>query len=74
MSWANGLRAKPSGGLDEIKRVIIRHCSPVLMGCKPAALFMIRASSLDLLLAYTPSHIDCLVVREHEGKALGFSF
>ena len=74
MSWVNGSRAEPSGSISEMKRVIIRHCSPVLMGCKPAALFMIRASDLELLRAYTPSHIDCLVIRKHGGKALVFLF
>jgi hypothetical protein len=74
MSWANGLRAESSGGIDEIKKVIIRHCSPVLMGCKPAALFMIRTSSLELLRARTPPFIDYLVIREHEGRALVFLF
>lgn len=74
MSWASGLRVKPSGSMDEIKEVLIRHCSPVLMGCKPAALFMIRADILDHLLAYTSSFIDCLVIRKHKGKMLVFLF
>jgi hypothetical protein len=36
---------------DEIKGVIINHCSPVLLGCKPAALFTLRSENAFAVLS-----------------------
>jgi hypothetical protein len=57
-----------------IKDVIIRHCSPVLLGCKPAALFPLAANSPELLSGFVPPGIGCLVIREQEGGLLVFLF
>jgi hypothetical protein len=64
----NGLRA------GEVKRAIIRHCSPLLMGCKPAVLFPLGAASVCLLLCALPLHIRCLPIREQKGRVLLFLF
>jgi hypothetical protein len=60
MNWANGSRDKrakepvmrhESVMSNEIKQVIINHCSPVLLGCKPAALFPMRSEKAFSLLS-----------------------
>jgi hypothetical protein len=51
--------------LNEVKRLMINQCGPVLMGIKPAALFPLRsARCLDCLSALLPQHINLLVLRE----------
>jgi hypothetical protein len=70
MTWANGLPAEPCGISGEIEAAIVRHCSPVLLGCKPAALFTFRINSLSLLLGLLPPNIGSLVIWEGEGRAL----
>jgi hypothetical protein len=57
-----------------IKNVIIRHCNPVLLGCKPAALFTLASDSQKPLSDYARPGIDCLILREQEGGLLVFLF
>jgi hypothetical protein len=59
------------GGIED---VIIHHCSPVLLGCKPAALFTLAADSPELLTGFMPPGTDYLVIREQEGGLLVFLF
>jgi hypothetical protein len=54
--------------------VIIRHCSPVLLGCKPAALFTLAADSPVPLSGFMPPGIGHLVIRKREGGLLVFLF
>jgi hypothetical protein len=68
------LRANTFGITGGIEDVIIRHCSPVLLGCKPAALFTLAADSPEPLSGFMPPGIDCLVIREQEGSLLVFLF
>ncbi|MDR3174898.1 MAG: DUF3793 family protein, partial [Treponema sp.] len=63
-----------AAGTGEIERAIIRHCSPILMGCKPAALFPLGTASVYLLLCALPLNIRCLVIHEQKGRALLFLF
>jgi hypothetical protein len=58
----------------EVEDAIIRHCSPILMGCKPAALFPLGSAGLRPLLRALPPRIHCRVIREQEGRALLFIF
>jgi hypothetical protein len=57
-----------------IEDVIIRHCSPVLLGCKPAALFTAGVNTLEPLSEFVPPGIGCLVIRKQEGGLLVFLF
>jgi hypothetical protein len=57
-----------------IEDVIIRHCSPVLLGCKPAALFTLAADGAEALSGFAPPGIGRLVIREQEGGLLVFLF
>ena len=51
--------------VGEMKRIVIRHCGPVLTGIKPAALFPLHsADCLDCLSALLPLNINILVLRE----------
>jgi hypothetical protein len=36
---------------DEIKRIIVNHCSPVLLGCKPSALFTLGSEGTFTFLS-----------------------
>jgi hypothetical protein len=80
VNWENNLPAdKPSvtGESEiagEIEEVIVRHCSPVLLGCKPAALFPLVADKLKRLSAFMPPGISFLIIREQENKLLAFLF
>jgi hypothetical protein len=60
--------------MDRIEDVIIRHCSPVLLGCKPAALFTLGTNTSEPLSGFMPPGIDFLVIREQEGGLLVFLF
>ena len=83
-NWASGLRADAPGippaeapgrgALAGIEDVIIRHCSPVLLGCKPAALFTFASNRAEPLSGFMPPGIGCLVIREQEGGLLVFLF
>ncbi|MDR1306574.1 MAG: DUF3793 family protein [Treponema sp.] len=61
-------------GTGEIENAIIRHCSPMLMGCKPAVLFPFDSGKLRRLLGLLPSRIGCQVIREERGRVLLFLF
>jgi hypothetical protein len=63
-----------SGVTAGIEDMIIRHCSPVLLGCKPAALFALAANKAESLPGFVPPGIGCLVIREQEGGLLVFFF
>jgi hypothetical protein len=50
----------------EIERVVINYCSPVLMGCKPAALFMLQSENcLECLSGMLPPDINLMVLRKN---------
>jgi hypothetical protein len=59
---------------DEIEELIVRHCSPVLLGCKPAALFPLREDNLKRLAAFMPPGIGLLIIRRQENRLLVFLF
>jgi hypothetical protein len=63
-----------AAGTGGVKRAIIRHCSPILMGCKPAALFPLEASGVYPLFRTLPPNIRRLVLREQKDRALLFLF
>jgi hypothetical protein len=62
------------GRTGEVEEAIIRHCSPMLMGCKPAVLFPFDSGKLRSLLGLLPPRIGRLVIREERGRALLFLF
>jgi hypothetical protein len=60
---------------DEIRRVIVNHLSPVIMGCKPAALFTLQTTDVCCSLADTlPRGLDLMVLRKSENGLLVFVF
>jgi hypothetical protein len=67
MSWGNGLP-------DDIRRIIVRHLSPVLLGFKPGALFTVPAKTGCASLAgLLPQRLGLTVLRYGNG-ALVFVF
>jgi hypothetical protein len=59
----------------EIKRVIIDHCSPVLLGCKPAALFTLRsANACTVLSGLLRPRLKLSVLRKTENGLLVLVF
>ncbi|MDR1411078.1 MAG: DUF3793 family protein [Spirochaetaceae bacterium] len=54
--------------------MIIRHCSPVLLGCKPAALFALGTDDPGLLSGFMPPGTGCMVVRRQKAGLLVFLF
>jgi hypothetical protein len=62
------------GDTTGVTGVIIRHCSPVLLGCKPAALFTLGADAAGLLSGFMPPGIGCLVIRRQKDGLLVFVF
>ncbi|MDR2743409.1 MAG: DUF3793 family protein [Treponema sp.] len=59
----------------EIKQVIINHCGPVLMGYKPAALFMLRSeNAYGCLSGLLPASLELMVLRKSEGGLLVLFF
>ena len=61
--------------MDEIRRVIVNHCSPVLLGCKPAALFTLRPEkALAVLAGLLRPRITLSVVRKNRGGLLVLAF
>jgi hypothetical protein len=67
MNWGNGLP-------DELKRIIINHLSPVLMGFKPAALFAVQPRACGPLADLLPPRLSLLVLREGENGPLVIVF
>jgi hypothetical protein len=67
MNWGNGLP-------DELKRIIINHLSPVLMGFKPAALFPVQPKARASLAKLLPTYLSLMVLREGENGPLVFVF
>ena len=59
----------------EIKKIIINHCSPVLLGCKPAALFPLRSeNAVDVLSVLVRLRLGVTVLRKTENRLLVFVF
>jgi hypothetical protein len=60
---------------DEITRVIVNHCSPVLLGCKPTALFTLRSEDAFVRLAVLlcPG-LNLRVLQKTEGSLLVLVF
>ncbi|MDR2478465.1 MAG: DUF3793 family protein, partial [Treponema sp.] len=60
---------------DDIKRVVINHCSPVLLGCKPAALFTLRSEkALAVLSGLLRPRLNLTVLRKTGGSILVLVF
>jgi hypothetical protein len=60
---------------DEIKRIIISHCGPVLMGIKPAALFVVKSeNSYACLGSLLPTYLSLMILRKSETGLLVFVF
>ncbi|MDR1389623.1 MAG: DUF3793 family protein [Treponema sp.] len=70
----------PSGGMNAVREMFIRHCSPVVMGCKPAALFTLKNHQLPFLPYFLSSGGMFLVIKgglscgDDERKALVFLY
>ncbi|MDR0758852.1 MAG: DUF3793 family protein [Treponema sp.] len=59
----------------EIKRLIVNHCGPVLMGYKPAAMFMLRSEdAYGSLSGLLPACLELMVLRKSEGGLLVLVF
>jgi hypothetical protein len=59
----------------ELERIIVNHCSPVLLGCKPAALFRIGSpQALAVLSRLLRPRIDLKVMRKSGGSLLVMVF
>jgi hypothetical protein len=51
--------------MHELERVVINHCSPVLLGCKPAALFTLSSKAcLERLALLLPAQTALFTVRK----------
>ncbi|MDR0585805.1 MAG: DUF3793 family protein [Treponema sp.] len=59
---------------DELKRIVVNHLSPVLMGFKPAALFTVQAKVRASLAALLPPRLSLMVLRQGENGPLVFVF
>ncbi|MDR1373417.1 MAG: DUF3793 family protein [Treponema sp.] len=60
---------------DEIKQSIINYCAPVLMGVKPAALFVLRSeNACTRLTGLLPVHLNLMILRKSENGLLVFVF
>ena len=60
---------------DEIKRIIIQYCSPVLLGCKPAALFMLHSErAFALLSGLLRPRFKLMILRKNERGLLVLVF
>jgi hypothetical protein len=60
---------------DEIKRIIINHCGPVLMGIKPSALFVLRSeNACACLRGLLPAYLHLMILRRSETGLLVFVF
>jgi hypothetical protein len=60
---------------DEIKRSIINYCSPVLMGLKPAALFVLKSeNACARLTRLLPVYLNLMVLRKIETGLLVLVF
>jgi hypothetical protein len=61
--------------IREISRVIVNHLSPVLLGCKPAALFTLRTvDACTCLPALLPAGLSFTVLRKSGNGFLVFVF
>jgi hypothetical protein len=59
----------------EIKQLIINHCSPVLMGYKPSAMFMLRSvDAYGCLSNLLSAYLELMVLRKSEGGLLVLVF
>ncbi|MDR1142642.1 MAG: DUF3793 family protein [Spirochaetaceae bacterium] len=67
MNWGNGLP-------DELRRIIVRHLSPVLLGCKPGALFTVPAAGCAVLADLLPRRLSLTALRYGENGTLVFVF
>jgi hypothetical protein len=63
------LPALPDRGGLNLFRIIVNCCGPVLMGCKPAALFTLPSqSAFARLPALLPKHLSLMVLRKTGGR------
>jgi hypothetical protein len=70
-------RVEPEGEVvpDEIRRSIINYCGPVLMGLKPAALFMLRSKNAYASLSgLLPVYLAPMILRQSENGLLVLVF
>jgi hypothetical protein len=69
------LPALPDQGIWELFRIIVNYCGPVLMDCKPAALFTLQSqSAFACLSALLPRRLSLMVLRKSEGRLLVLLF
>jgi hypothetical protein len=62
-------------GILKLPRIIINYCSPVLMGCKPAALFTLQSQNAYVCLsALLPKRFSLMVFRKNKDRLLVFLF
>ncbi|MDR3192892.1 MAG: DUF3793 family protein [Treponema sp.] len=60
---------------DDIKRIIVNHCGPVLMGIKPAALFVLKSeNACACLRGLLPVYLTVMILRRSETGLLVFVF
>jgi hypothetical protein len=69
------LKQKERTVSDEIKRVIVKHCSPVLLGCKPAALFTLGSEKVfAALCTLLQPRFELMVMRKSRNGLLVLMF
>jgi hypothetical protein len=57
----------------ELERIVINHCSPVILGVKPAALFTLPSEScLASLSGILPPAVTLMALRKNGGQVLVF--
>jgi hypothetical protein len=69
------LPALPDQGVLSLSQIIVNYYGPVLMGCKPAALFTLQSqSAFACLSALLPKRFSLMVLRKTGGRPLVLLF
>jgi hypothetical protein len=69
------LPALSDQGVLNLSQIIVNYCGPVLMGCKPAALFTLQSqSAFACLSALLPKRFSLMVLRKTGGRLLVLLF
>jgi hypothetical protein len=77
MTWENGSRDSMEDDARQagLSRIMVNYCGPVLMGCKPAALFTLQSQSAFACLAsLLPKGLSLMVLRKSGGRLLVLLF
>jgi hypothetical protein len=67
--------AVSESGILKLPQIMINYCSPVLMDCKPAALFTLQSHGAFVRLsALLPKRLSLMVLRKSKGRLLVLLF